>query len=423
MADPVRERVPKILEALDAGVLVGKALSVGPRPGALNISGRSWLRSPTRVWVAGAGKQADIMVDAALARLGELGVEAERGPVAAHGGHPIPDRRSLQNGRDLLAWAEQRTRDEAVLWCIGGGASALAVLPVAGVGLPELGELWRVMDIAGWPIQKRNLLRRSLSQIKGGRLATACKARQATLLMSDVIDGLLDDIGSGLTVPSALERSEAMTALHRLDLSQDLQTRLVDAIKRAPRPGLAGGTPFDHTVVARLADPAWARHRASSMLEDEGFECRERLEPLVGPIEDCANALGSELLQMVETARFFNRSLAYCACGEASVSLSSDAPPGGRNTHLALLLSRVLDGCDGLDVLCLATDGCDGASGGGGAVVDGSAWQRLRESGRDPDRDVREQRAAEALASIGALIPESPSRNNLADLVIATIIP
>ena len=69
------------------------------------------------------------------------------------------------------------------------------------------------MDRRGWDVRRRNRVRRALSAIKGGRLARAAlPATQATLLFSDVNDGLL---GMG---PFSPNRAGALPLRGLLDL-------------------------------------------------------------------------------------------------------------------------------------------------------------------------------------------------------------
>ena len=60
-----------------------------------------------------------------------------------------------------------------------------------------------------------NVLRKHLSMVKGGRLAAAsAKATKATVLISDVPDGMLDVVGSGLSLPDPTTIEDVWRILH-----------------------------------------------------------------------------------------------------------------------------------------------------------------------------------------------------------------
>ncbi len=70
---------------------------------------------------------------------------------------------------------------------MSGGASALLTQPADGMSLEEKQALNRALLKSGAPIGIMNKVRKSLSAIKGGRLAAAiAPARSVTYLISDV---------------------------------------------------------------------------------------------------------------------------------------------------------------------------------------------------------------------------------------------
>ena len=52
----------------------------------------------------------------------------------------------------------------------------------------------------GANIQEINCIRRHLSEIKGGKLAKACKGKMIALVLSDVVGDRLDCIASGTAI-------------------------------------------------------------------------------------------------------------------------------------------------------------------------------------------------------------------------------
>ena len=163
-----------------------------------------------RVFVLGAGK-ASIGMAALLDELlgariadGAVVVKHGQGQALRHievieAAHPIPDAASLAGGRRLLAIAHAAAPQDLVLALVTGGSSALAVVPAAGISLADMIATNRLLLASGAGIVEINNVRKHLSAIKGGLLATACGCEIVNLSVSDVV-GDPPDYFTDLTV-------------------------------------------------------------------------------------------------------------------------------------------------------------------------------------------------------------------------------
>ena len=129
--------------------------------------------------------------------------------------HPFPDARSEAAGNRAIAVAQGVHSGEALVILLSGGASALMAAPIDGITLADKIDTTRRMMAAGADIHALNMVRRHLSQVKGGRLAAACVGTTITLAISDVVGDDLHAIGSGPGVPDATTWSDAAAALER----------------------------------------------------------------------------------------------------------------------------------------------------------------------------------------------------------------
>ena len=130
--------------------------------------------------------------------------------------HPVPDEAGLQAAKRILALAREAGPDDLVVCLMSGGASALLSLPAEGVTLADKQELNRALLKSGAPIGEMNLVRKSLSAIKGGRLAAAAgRAQLVTYLISDVPGDDPASIGSGPTIPERIDPEIALGILRR----------------------------------------------------------------------------------------------------------------------------------------------------------------------------------------------------------------
>src|SRR5690606_39047727 len=115
--------------------------------------------------------------------------------------HPVPDERSLAAAERALAFCRARDAADEVVMLISGGASALLCLPVPSVPLADKQAVTRGLLAGGAPIDALNAVRKHLSQVKGGRLAAACRGRLHVWLLSDVVGDDPSVIGSGPATP------------------------------------------------------------------------------------------------------------------------------------------------------------------------------------------------------------------------------
>src|SRR3569623_898846 len=114
-------------------------------------------------------------------------------------GHPLPDESSLHAGAALLDFIAATPPYAPLLFLLSGGASSLVEVLPAGVSLTQLRRANGWLLGSGLDIHAVNAVRRRLSCIKGGRLASRLGGRRAVqLLISDVAGDDPAAIGSGL---------------------------------------------------------------------------------------------------------------------------------------------------------------------------------------------------------------------------------
>ena len=92
----------------------------------------------------------------------------------------------------------QAGADDLVFCLLSGGGSALWPAPSGGISLAEKQRVTALLIDCGARIDEINVIRKHLSDIKGGQLARlAAPARLVTLILSDVVGDRLDAIASG----------------------------------------------------------------------------------------------------------------------------------------------------------------------------------------------------------------------------------
>src|SRR5574341_419522 len=214
----------------------------------LIVAGRRYdLAGIRSVYVAGCGKAAARM---ALALEQILGSRVSAGVVVVkygHGvslqrvkvveaGHPIPDQAGVEGARQVYDLVTGATAMDLILIGISGGGSALLPLPVEGLSLADKQHTTEVLLASGARIQEVNALRKHLSRLKGGRLATlAHPAQVIALVLSDVVGDELDAIASGPTVPDTTTFQDCLDILRRYHLQGKVSPAVLSFLQRGAR--------------------------------------------------------------------------------------------------------------------------------------------------------------------------------------------
>lgn len=384
----LQEAYERVVRALDARVLVRAAAVRAPQP----LPGG-------RLLVLGLGKVAAEMCEGARGSAGAILVvprdaPAPPGATVLHGGHPLPDQGSLQAGEALLAAAAALKPQDAVLLLISGGGSALAEAPRPGLSLDEVRAVNLALLRSGAPIEEMNCVRSHLSRLKGGGLARAMHragvTRARALVAVDVPLGGVAAVSSG---PAAADRTTCgdALALARKYALPEAATRVQETLKP--------GEPADfveHEAICDLRSPALEAARS-------GFTALE--SPVRGTVEEFAERLSA----LHGT---------FAASGELEVRVPPGAPAGGRDQHLALLISQKLRGEPGASFLAAGTDGRDGPTDSAGATVDGNTWDEAERRGLAPARALAEFDAARVLGALGLLLPSRHTGAHAGDLFL-----
>src|SRR5262245_51947669 len=130
--------------------------------------------------------------------------------------HPVPDAKGREAAQRILDSVKGLSSDDLVLALISGGGSALLVLPAYGVSLDDKRAVTSALLKSGAAIDEMNTVRKHLSGIKGGRLASmAFPAEVVTLAISDVPGDSPAVIASGPTVPDPTTYADARAVLEK----------------------------------------------------------------------------------------------------------------------------------------------------------------------------------------------------------------
>lgn len=308
---------------------------------------------------------------------------------------------------------------------LSGGASALLPAPVAGVSLADKLAVTRLLSRAGATIRQLNCVRKQLSRIKGGRLASACPAGQLiALIISDIVGDPLDVIGSGPTVPDPSTPADALAILDRFDPDSQhtpasvvryLQDAAANPGQRAPTPTQVRNLIIGNNQVALSAAAAAAR--------ELGYEITDTETNVEGIASDLGRDLARRCRQLAGDGN--RRPRCLLSGGEPVVRVEPSTRPqkGGRNQELAL--AAIADcwttGMTRYCVLSGGTDGEDGPTDAAGAVADQSVLDHARKLSLDPAAFLADHNSYEFFHRTGGLLITGPTHTNVMDVRVALI--
>jgi glycerate 2-kinase len=419
------------LRACDAGELTRHGLEplvAAAATPAGRLKANSALDRPHFVCVA-AGKAAGSMARAAAGLLRErLRTGLIVAPVsepfgnfeAIAGGHPVPTEDSERAGRRALAIAESLKDDEALLVLLSGGASALMAAPAEGVSLEDKRRTTAQLLRAGADIHALNTVRKHLSAIKGGWLASRAAGPVRTFVISDVVGDDPSVIASGPTVPDASTFGDARQLLDRYGGAAAFPDTVVVRLDRGAR-GELPETPkpvYPHLV---RSDIRVIGTRRNAMLGVAGralglgYEVVRIDDAVVGEARTAAVA---HLRAVLASAADRPRPLCVISTGETTVAVKGSGK-GGRNQEFALAAAEAIAHAGGRAVLAsIGTDGVDGPTDAAGAIADSTTLDRARTAGLAPDRFLSDNNAYAFFDALGDLIHTGPTGTNVGDLQV-----
>ena len=339
----------------------------------------------------------------------ELGFEVIRAT------HPLPSQAGLDASTKLLNEISRLGKDDLLVFCISGGASALLPLPPKGFCLADEIRLNEVLLSSGLSIKEMNLYRGVFSQIKGGRLALAAyPCPIINLVVTDIPGGDLSLVGSGPTfVP---EFTKIISS--NLDFGSKINKFFLENKKSL------SSIREKNAVVLKSVCLGSSASLLDSM--EEHIKKKYDLNTLIlsSEFEGEASSLAKFHAAILKEIRQFDRPVKKPAIiissGECYVKLPKTHGRGGRNSHFALALAKEIEGMAGITALAADSDGIDGFEQNAGAIISGKTFEILKQ--KAPSRDfLNEFDSFSAHKIASSLLYSGATGINLNDIRIAIV--
>ncbi len=339
------------------------------------------------------------------------------------GGHPIPDERSLQAGRRIADLVRSSPPESDFLVLISGGGSSLVTLLPERVELADYQVLNRLMLGSHLPIEQINSVRKHVDLFKGGGLLRLIGRRKSvSLILSDVVSGGLASVASGPTLAdeSTFQAAVDICRQHGIweKLPAGICAHLMAGAAGERQETLKPGDPLtEYGTAVEIGSLQHSLTAAAGAAGEMGWEADIRAPALNGRVEEAARRICRDVEEINATAH--RRILIYG--GETTVNPGEAGGVGGRNSHLALLLSGELERYPGVLVCTFATDGEDGNSPACGAVVTSDTLTKARRSGLSTDEYLQRFDSYTFFHLLGDAIVTGATGTNVNDLTFAIL--
>jgi glycerate 2-kinase len=396
----------------------------------INICGHEYYKSSGRVFVIGGGKASGLMAEALEGIIppediaaGVINCKSENYKTqkikVITAGHPIPDQRGVNGVREMLALKQRYAINETdiVICLISGGSSALMPNPANGISLMDKQIVTELLINSGAEIGEINVVRKHLSQTKGGQLGQFYSpATVISLILSDVIGNDLATIASGPTYPDPSTFSDAYQIIERYRLLGKTPKKVIYFLQK----GLLGEiaeTPktvnnCDNYIIGdnKLALDAMQRRSKEMGLAPFIITSQQKGD---------TNAVALSRAEEILNSKYPGYDTILIG-GETTLRLPAITGRGGRNQHYAAASMLVMEKYTGEWVVAsIGTDGSDFLPDVAGAIVDRGSLNNAKANGLDIGYYLKRFDSNTLLDQIGnSLIMTGDTGTNVGDIII-----
>jgi glycerate 2-kinase len=341
--------------------------------------------------------------------------------------HPVPDQGGVEGTRQMIALAEKAQEKDLVICLISGGGSSLMPLPRDNISLEDKQELTKALLKSGAAIDEINIVRKHLSDFKGGWLAKkAYPATVLNLVLSDVIDDKLDSIASGPTYPDPSTFAQAGKIMKRYGLDKNVLPSVSKLFSDGTR-GIIPETPkpddeaFKKVFNVIVGNNKVAINAACDCLKTDGLSTLLLPDLMIGEAKDFGYAFSNFANDISVFGKPFSKPVGVVAGGETTVRVVGTGL-GGRNQEIALSAALNLKDIDGCVLASIGTDGIDGPTDAAGAIVDSSTIRRAAKMGLNPKAFLNDNDSYSIFSQLGDLVITGSTGTNVNDISLIVIL-
>ena len=329
--------------------------------------------------------------------------------------HPVPDQAGIKATKEIIKLIKPLNEEDLLVVLISGGGSSLLVSPIEGVSLEEKQDLTNALLKCGASISEINSVRKHLSKVKGGNLASyAFPAEIITLAISDVPGDDFGVIASGPTYPDNTSCLNAIAVLekYKISCSKNIYESLNSEVSETPD---KDDRIFSRSEFKLIAKPQKALLKAAEIVEKNKFSSLILSDSIEGESNDIGKVHAAIVKQVNKYAQPSKAPLCILSGGETTVTIGSTNGKGGRNTQFLLSLAIELDSAANVYAIACDTDGIDGSEKNAGALLYPDTLKRAHKLGMNPKEFLERNDAYTFFFKLGDLVETGPTYTNVND--------
>ena len=333
--------------------------------------------------------------------------------------HPIPDLNGYNATKQIIQIAKKTSKNDLVIFLISGGASALLCCPLDGISFDEKQKINNELLKSGASIDQMNIVRQSISAVKGGRLLELIKPSNCiTYGISDIPGDDPSFIGSGPTIYTNNDTNKFFEILDNYKIK--ISKEILSIIKNNLLP--QGINENFHLI----ASPMKALKAAANLAKKIGFSPIILSDKLEGNASEEGKRMANLALKIKKEQHYKNISLEnpilLLSGGETTVKVNGFGK-GGRNTEFALSMVNTLKGNKNILGLSVDTDGIDGSEDNAGAFFSYETFLTSTKLNLDIKKYLNNNDSFSFFEKTSDLIFTGPTLTNVNDFRAVLILP
>ena len=334
-------------------------------------------------------------------------------------GHPAPNSKSEFAAQKIIQLLENSRTNTLVIFLISGGGSSLVELPVEGISLREIQETNLVLVTCGADIQEINIIRKSLSQIKGGKLKRYLMGEACAIYLSDVKTGDITSLASGPLMEQKITSEMVFKIIAKYHLDARLPATVIAYLYSLPTEERESVVETEKNITqVLLMDNLKIVSVAAEFARAQGMQVEFNSEQIDGYYKEVANFLLRQLLRLQQ--QYPEKIVALISGGEVTCPVDGKGI-GGRNMEFTLYaIQQATNIIKDAEVVILSSgsDGIDGISSAAGAIFSTNDYQRAVLNGLNATEFLSRNDCHSFFQQTGGLLCCGTTGNNIRDLRI-----
>jgi len=343
--------------------------------------------------------------------------------------HPIPNEAGINGVLRMKELIKASSKNSLIIFLVSGGGSALLPLPRKSIQIKDLQIMNALLLESGASINEINVVRKHLSDFKGGNLARiifeTSQATLVSLIISDVIGNNLSSIASGPSVPDSSTFKDVRNILNTYKLFEKIpstintliQEGLINNTLETPKPG---DKCFNNVHNFLIGSVKSAVHTITNYLKDKGFTVNYFIDDIRGEAREFGEKVFDQFL--VNSNRFHQHieRHALIGTGELTVTIKGEGI-GGRNQEMLLsFLDKTLKSKIKGNFCFMGAnlDGIEGNSNAMGALVDNEVRNQALKFDFDMKKYLDYNDSNSMFKLLGTEIITGPTGSNVNDIII-----